>query len=209
MKYKRCVVLLFFITICRANSGWAASSIPADRKFPTLSVDMGGGCSINVTDYYGGKLASGMVANASYWTDKPPVRSTMEKFAIRFRCMDNVSADDTARRYGGAWAAHEKRWMPYFKSEDDRQIFAPVSKIYQLNSINATGFLTTTDQVNGEESQRVRFYSFCLFHTNKAVCGDGQSMRLEEPKGNYLPYILRVLRSVNLSMTSRASEDLI
>lgn len=97
----------------------------------------------------------------------------------------------------------------YFENDIERQLVAPVSRIYQLRSKNATGFLKTTDQINGEENQRVRFYGFCLFHADKAVCGEGQSMRLAEPKGNYLPYILRVLQSVSFvdSQSSRVVRD--
>ncbi|BEU23213.1 hypothetical protein [Paraburkholderia caribensis] len=172
-----------------------------------LSVDMGhSGCSISVVDFYRGHLESAMIDRASYWSDTPPVRSTIGDFSINFKCNANQNVSETAKVYGASWSSAEKYWVPYYGNEDDKKLLSSVSKVYQLRSKNSSGFLRTTDQINGAESQRVRFYTFCLFHDTASVCGSGQSMRLEEPKGNYLPYILRVLRSVSF-MDSQPGKD--
>ncbi|MFM0227250.1 hypothetical protein [Paraburkholderia dipogonis] len=197
MKSRLKINLLLCTAICRVSVGYTVTPVATEDKFPVLAVDMGADCAISVIDYYGGHLASGVVANASYWTEKPPVPSTIEKFSLRFKCIDVQSSDGTALAYGAAWDMRGKRWKPYYEDNSERRLTAPVSRIYQVRSINATGFLRTTDQINGEEAQRVRFYSFCLFNGHKAVCGDGQSMRLREPQRDFLPYILRVLRSLS------------
>jgi hypothetical protein len=188
----------FFSVLCFVGESFGQPA--AEAKYNTLSVDMGQpGCEISTVDFYGGHLESGIKDSASYWVDAPPVRSSVGDFSINFKCQINKNSDDVAHAYGASWNSAEKAWMPYYQDANDQKILAPASKIYQLKSSNAVGFLRTTDQVTGDEDQRVRFYSFCLFHGEEAVCGDGQSMRLAEPKGNYLPYILRVLRSVTFS----------
>lgn len=50
-----------------------------------------------------------------------------------------------------------KRWKPYYEDNSEQRLTAPVSRIYQVRSMNATGFVRTTDQIDGEEVQRVRF----------------------------------------------------
>jgi len=142
-------------------------------------------------------LQSGMPKNASYWTDVPPVHSTLDKFSIDFECQVSQELENAAPNFGARWDERESIWRLYYGDENDKKILPPVSQIYQIKSRNAVGFLRTTDQINGDEAQRVRFYSFCLFHGKAAVCGTGQSMRLEEPKGDYLPAIVRILRSVS------------
>jgi hypothetical protein len=160
---------------------------------------MESGCNISLLDFYGGHLKSGMPENATYWTDAPPINSNIGDFRIVFECRTNQQSHDAANLYGGRWDVHSKRWIPYYKNSREQRLASPVSRIYQVQSRNAAGFLRTTDQINGEESQRVRFYTFCLFHMDKAVCGDGQSRFLTEPSGDYLPYILRILRSVEFT----------
>lgn len=63
----------------------------------------------------------------------------------------------TALAYGAAWDMRGKRWKPYYEDNSEQRLTAPVSRIYQVRSMNATGFVRTTDQIDGEEVQRVRF----------------------------------------------------
>ncbi|WP_206952526.1 hypothetical protein [Trinickia acidisoli] len=199
-------MLLVILQCCCAHVAFSQSSIEA--KHHILSVDMGApGCAIDIADLYGGYLKSGMPKNASYSTDVPPVRSTLERFGINFECQTDQDFIDASHNFGAQWNEGKKRWDLYYEDANDSKILPPVSRIYQLKSRNASGFMRTTDQISGEEDQRVRFYSFCLFHDKAAVCGTGQSMRLEEPKGDYLPFIMRVLRSVNFVDDKKSDPD--
>lgn len=194
MKQKLKIATLFWVLLCSTSVAFGQPATGAKHK--VLSVDMGQpGCAISIVDYYGGHLDSRMQKNAGYWVDTPPVHGAVSKLGVNFECRVNRQFDNAAQTYGASWDSGGKVWRLYYK-RDDEKILAPVSKIYQLQSRNAIGFLRTTDQINGEEDQRVRFYSFCLFREKTAICGDGQSMRLEEPKGDHLPFILRILRSV-------------
>lgn len=196
MKHKLNVIAFLYALFCCVDISLADGVHSNGNKFTMLSVDMGAGCAISLNDYYHGNLKSGSTGASSYWTEIPPTRSTTEKFSIRFMCLNAGLPDVVARKYAATFNSKKDGWISYYEDGNDRRFVAPVSKIYQLRAINAKGFLRTTDQINGEESQRVRFYSFCLFHGQKAVCGSGQSMKLQEPKGDLLPYILRILRSV-------------
>ncbi|PMS22161.1 hypothetical protein C0Z18_06575 [Trinickia dabaoshanensis] len=196
MRRKLPVVALFFAEIC--SDQFAFGQLTIAVKHEVLSVDMGQpGCVISVVDYFDGHLASRMKMTAGYWTDVPPVQSTLGDFGIRFKCRIGQQFDDAAQKYGAQWDEGGRIWKLYDEDASDRKLLRPVSKIYQLKSPNATGFLRTTDEISGDENQRVRFYSFCLFHEKAAVCGEGQSMKLKEPKGDYLPAILRILRGVS------------
>lgn len=195
MKRKLLAIILFFSQACSAQTAFGQSTITV--KHEVLSVDMGWpGCAISVINHFDGHLASRMRMTAGYWTDTPPVQ-TLGDFGIRFECRIDQQFDDAAQTYGARWDKRKRIWSMYDENEGDRKLLLPVSRIYQLKSSNATGFLRTADEVSGDEDQCVRFYSFCLFHERTAVCGEGQSMKLEEPKGSYLPAILRILRSVS------------
>jgi hypothetical protein len=194
---------LFFYEIFSNQIAFGQSTIAMKNEI--LSVDMGQpGCAISVINYFDGHLASRMKMTAGYWTDTPPVPSTLGDFGIRFKCRVGGQFDDAAQTYGAQWDEEKRIWKPYDEDESDRELLYPVSRVYQLKTPNATGFLRTTDEVSGDEDKRVRFYSFCLFHEKAAICGKGQSMKLEEPKGNYLPAILRILRSVSFIDGSQA-----
>ncbi len=206
MKQNLLVIALLLSQICLTQVAFGQSTIAV--KHEILSVDMGQpDCAISVVNYFDGHLASRMKMTAGYWTDTPPVQSTLGDFGIRFECQIGQQFDDAAQTYGAQWNEGKKKWDLYYEDANDSKILPPVSRIYQLKSRNASGFMRTTDQINGEEDQRVRFYSFCLFHDKAAVCGTGQSMRLEEPKGDYLPFIMRVLRSVNFVDDRKSDPD--
>ena len=111
------------------------------------------------------------------------MQSTLGDFWIRFKCRIGQQFDDAAQTYGAQWDEGKRAWKLYDEDESDRNLFSSVSRIYQLKSPNATGFLRTTDEVSGDEDQSVRLYWFCLFYEKMAVCGDGQSMKLEGRRG--------------------------
>jgi hypothetical protein len=159
---------------------------------------MGQGCAISVADVFNGHLASGMLLNASYWTDKPPINTQIGDFAVNFVCrhVTDQSKEQVANQYGGSYDVKRKKWVAYYDGERDRKLLSPVSRLYPIKTDNSSGFVRTTDEIIGDPDQRVRFFSYCLFHDAQAICGDGQVMKLADPKGNLLPYALEILRSV-------------
>ncbi|WP_157378212.1 hypothetical protein [Burkholderia ubonensis] len=118
-------------------------------------------------------------------------------FGFSIGCSDRIEdKNEIAKEHGGSYDDKKKRWAAYYVDDRDRKLLAPVTRIYSLASLNGDGFVRVTDDIVGEPSQRTRALSYCLFHDNKAICGEGQVMRLTEPKYNFLPAALKVLRSV-------------
>ncbi|GAB3628662.1 hypothetical protein PTE30175_00774 [Pandoraea terrae] len=193
-------LVLVAAIMASATTAWAQSKATENRKeeAPKLFVDMGGGCAIRITDPFGGHLASAMPSSSGYWTDRPPIKTTMDRFAIRFYCDDlaKTSKEEIALRHGGIYDATAHRWSADYPSEWEAEILRPVTRIDNLDSVNGSGFYKTQDTTFGEEWRRERHLSFCLFHGTKAVCGGENVMRLEDPKGNLLPYYLKILRSI-------------
>lgn len=176
--------------------------LPRLGKVKVLNVDTGNGCAIRILDRLNGHAASGapggMPGYASYWTDKPPIKTQIDKFRLVFQCIYPMpkNINDIAHQYGAEYDQNKKKWVAYYVSTRDRGLLASVSRIYAVKAINATGFVRTTDETLGDPTLRVRFSSYCLFHENKSLCGNGQVMMLADPKGNLLPYALAVLRSI-------------
>jgi hypothetical protein len=192
----------FVFSACCANTAIAGSSPEIAKGYRILSADIGApGCSISLKDFYGGHVEGGADNNAWYWTDRPPVHSTLgPRLVIEFACGQAsegyAEAHDRAQMYGASWDSATKGWVPYYEDDSEKELLSPVTRIYQLKSENAAGFIRTTDETNGEERLRVRSYKYCLFHADKAICGAGESMRLMRPAEDYLPLIIRVLHSV-------------
>lgn len=190
--------IIFFIAAIVASTSSSAKDGVTTPIATRLSVDMGQDCSIRVADPFKGHLASGMPLNASYWTDAPPIKTQMDRFSVDLVCSVGVTAtarEKVAEQHGATYDARKKKWASYF-TDRDRKILGPVTKLYPLHAVNSEGFAVTTDSVTGDMNQRVRFISYCLFHDSKALCGNGQVMKLSDPQGNLLPYALTILRSI-------------
>jgi hypothetical protein len=163
-----------------------------------LVVDMGQNCIISVEDYFRGHQASGMPLNASYWTEKLPVKTLLSKFGINFVCasLTDQSKEEIARQHGAVYDGNRKNWIPYFDSERNAKLLGEFTTVGSLDAVNGSGFYVIQDDQDGDPAQRERYLSFCIFHETMAVCGGEPVMYLSDPKGNLLPYVLDILRSV-------------
>lgn len=169
-----------------------------------LEVDMGKKCIISIKDHFNGHLASGMPSNASYWTDKPPVKTLMPKFGVNFVCASlmDQSKEEIARQHGAVYNQNRKKWIPYFDSKKNTKLLGKFTKVSNLDAVNGSGFYVIQDDRDGDLAQRERYLSFCIFHETIALCGGEPVMYLSDPKGNLLPYTLDILRSIEFIDTS-------
>ncbi|MDR5736272.1 hypothetical protein QCE47_28675 [Caballeronia sp. LZ025] len=203
----RKMILLSVIGLSLAVAPLVSNSIEehsVDNESSRLVVDMGKNCVISVNDYFKGHFASEMQSNASYWTDRPPGRTSLTKFSVDFVC-DNLvdkSKEDIARQYGATYDGEHGRWVPYYDSERDSSLLSAFTKVRDLKSVNGRGFYLTQDDRDGNPAQRERYLAFCIFHDSTAVCGSKPIMYLGDPKGSLLPFVLRILRSVEFVDTS-------
>jgi hypothetical protein len=129
MKPRLKINLLLCAVICGVNIGCAAAPVATDDKLPVLAVDMGDGCAISVIDFYRGHLKSGMPATAAYWTDTPPVNSSLGDFGINFECNANQRSGDAANLYGAKWDARRKQWTPNYENSMQQRLATPASRI--------------------------------------------------------------------------------
>lgn len=198
MNDKICAAVLFACLTCSFSFALTTAVERPATMGARLAVNMGEGCAISVADVFGGHLASGMTMNASYWTDNPPVKTKIGDFVVNFVCshVTETSKEQVANQHGATYDNNANSWTLYYESVRDRRVLSSVTHIRSLKAPNSSGFYTTQDDVDGDPKQRVRFFSYCLFHDSQAICGRGQIMRLSEPKGNLLPYMLDILRTV-------------
>ncbi len=187
-----------------ATSGTVPTTEPS-----RLVVDMGEQCVISIKDYFEGHLASGMPLNASYWTDKPPVKTSKSKFGVNFVCVNLIdkSQEEIARQYGAVYDSNNKKWIPYFENRRDVKLLEAVTKVHKLDTVNGSGFYLIQDDRDGDPARRERYLSFCIFHDSKAVCGGEPIMNLSDPRGNILPCVLTILRSVQFIGTSASRPE--
>lgn len=185
---------------------------PSDQTSPSgkplrLAVQMGGGCAVSIIDPYHGHFESGMPLHATYWTDKPPIPTKINDFSVNMICEDATgeSVDDIATKYGATYDQTAGKWRAHYVDDQDQALLSPVTHIYEVKSTNGSGFARTTDDVVGDTDQRVRSLSYCVFHENRAVCGNGQVMKLSDSKGNLLPFVMNVLRSIEFQDSSANS----
>lgn len=198
MRDKFRVILIGIIFMILPFTSYAADNIASATKPSRLVVDMGKQCVISVSDYFKGHLASGMPLNASYWTDKPPVKTLIPKFGVNFVCASLIdkSKEEIARQHGAVYDEDRKKWLPYFDSERDAKFLNAFTKVHNLDAVNGNGFYLIQDDRDGDPAQRDRYLSFCIFHDAMAVCGGEPVMYLNDPKGDLLPYVLDILHSV-------------
>ncbi|GAB3629583.1 hypothetical protein PTE30175_01286 [Pandoraea terrae] len=198
MKLTGLVLVAAAMALTTTSAVHAAGSANHKKEAPKLFVDMGAGCAIRITDPFGGHLASNKQSGSTYWTDKPPIKTKISRFILQFYCDDLTmrSKAKVALERGGVYDEKLQRWEAHYASEWDAEGLRPVTTIRALNAVNGSGFYLTQDDTDGDEWRRERYLSFCLFHGTKAMCGGENVMRLEDPKGNLLPYYLKILRSI-------------
>lgn len=204
MRDKLGVVLIGIVFLIIPFTSYAAQSTSETTEPSRLVVDMGQKCIISVKDYFKGHLGSGMPLNASYWTEKPPVKTLMSKFGVNFVCesLMDQSKEEIAQQHGAVYDENGKNWIPYFDNERDAKLLGEFTTAGSLRAVNGNGFYVIQDDRDGDPAQRERYLSFCIFHETVAVCGGEPVMYLSDPKGNLLPYVLDILRSVNFIDTS-------
>lgn len=135
---------------------------------------------------------------------EPPTALSQDAIKMPSICYEvpsRVIRDALSHMYGGQYVERGKRWVPYYVNDSDREILSPGSAIFQIAGPGGTGFVRTTDEVTGEESQRVRFLDYCIFskEMNKAICGHSDDLRLSKPNANKLRYALSLLKTMSFA----------
>ncbi|MCS3507394.1 hypothetical protein [Achromobacter sp. JUb104] len=197
MKIKFFTVLVYVLLQVSGISCLAGEPTAAPKQ---LRVDMGDNCVIRIVDYFDGELSRRGPGLARYASEKAPVDTSLHKFGVPFTCGNNpISGNNSvAKKYGAILNIGNEDWEPLYPTSDQDEIrgLRAVTSIHNFSSANASGFYKTQDADDGLPRLRDRAMTYCLFGEKKHVCGFMIVMRLNEPKTNQLPHILKVLRSV-------------
>jgi len=120
-----------------------------------------------------------------------------QRFGFSIGCIEGITdKSETAKNHGGYFDPEKKKWTAYYVDDQDKEQLSSVTHVYAITAVNGDGFARTTDDVVGDPRQRESSLSYCLFSGTKAICGEGRVMNLSDPKANFLPTVLNVLRSV-------------
>jgi len=197
MKKKLFTLLVYVLLQVSGEVCLAANPTAAPKK---LRVDMGDDCVIRIVDYFGGELSRRGPGRARYASNKVPVKTSLHEFGVPFTCDKNPSSGNNsiARDYGAKLNTNNGKWEYSYHGleKEEINILKPATSIHNFSSINATGFYITQDATDGLPRLRDRTMTYCLFGEKNHICGLKTVMRLNEPKTNQLPYILKILRSV-------------
>jgi hypothetical protein len=69
--------------------------------------------------------------------------------------------------------------------------------VYDIQAVNSQGWAMTQEDLIGDESIRRRMLHYCLIHSPKALCGEGEVGYLKDGrKGDLTDYALKILRSI-------------
>jgi hypothetical protein len=197
MVLKFLAIFIFSVTSACAIADESASAATRLGSSDLVTVQS---CRFLITDRYHGSILMPRAENDFQFAGYSATITTDGKsrdFGFSIGCDSAIeSSDAVANRHGGTYDIKRKKWVAYYDGAIDRQLLSQVTHIYPLKTANGTGFARTTDEITGDPNQRVRIFSYCIFHDAKALCVDGKVMKLADPKGNLLPYALDVLRTI-------------
>lgn len=167
-----------------------------------------GSCNVKFTDYYGGQI-KGPIQNTldvpSYRYEAPaPVKNSIDGILeVTLLCYDTEKNFPYPKEGAVRFDEKQNKWVKDLSAEVDKasdpSLYRELDKarhIYNIQAKNSNGFIYTWDETTGEPEQRERNVTYCLVHSPKAICGGASGMRLSNPKSDMVPFITKILRSM-------------
>lgn len=201
----KAILLLLSLLCCTAVS--------AQDSWRRVLMDMAPGCRIQMSVPIGAQAGFGKANRGSGGvsiehpprTTKLPYRYPLTFTFICYDAADDLTAQDPVR-----FDHTKNKWVrdmrPYFDRFPEglppqrQKIFDRAILFHELQTVNAQGFAFTEDDLAGDESGRRRQMSYCIFHMQKAICGESTmaliSMIRQHPGNDLTPLALRILRSI-------------
>ena len=216
MTQKKTMRVMFALSLLPiAMAVWASEPV---RKLPEVAmqrvqVNLGVGCRFAVTlpvsadggvgqDFQKGTGAIAVKPLPKKWRAK---KQSLDFIGLSIRCVDGQSQFESTglANFNSQKQIWEKNISKRFEldgeklSLDEYQVYDQATRIYNITEVNIKGYAATEDDVIGDEEKRQRYLSFCLFHSNKALCGSGTVAYLSDgPKGDLTKYALEMIRSI-------------
>ena len=170
----------------------------AFRQFTQPHLDDSGNavepsCAIRFLDSYFGYLPKGQFGTKA--TFDAMCYQANEKLFIGAPVQFDESKKQWVKRVENAVPFRGPDFTPDEVKKLDKAI-----RVYNLESVNATGYAFTEDEQTGEESGRSRVLHYCLVRAQKALCGQGEMGYVQDirrhPQNDLTNYTLRILRSI-------------
>ncbi len=202
---------------------WCTAALAEDGWRQTL-MDMAPGCRIRISIPIDAQAGYGKANRGSGGLNieyppratKLPYRYPLTFTFICYPASDDLTAQDPVRfdRTGNKWV---RDMRPYFERFPDglspqrQEIFDRAIRFHEIQTANAQGFAFTEDDLDGDETGRRRQMSYCIFHMQKAVCGESTMALLpmirQHPGNDLTPFALRILRSIEFLDDEDARPD--
>lgn len=84
-------------------------------------------------------------------------------------------------------------------TNEEFEVTVEVIRFYPIKSVNASGFLFTIDELDGDEAKRARYLSFCLTNNVTVLCGSGNApimLLLEGNKADSTNFLKKIVESI-------------
>ena len=162
-------------------------------------------CHFKIADPYGDYISprsADGIGDGGYTVHNPSKqmhKTQLGELHISFECKP-ADAEDVASGTSGVFLDQDGKWKADYAWMKEKNYDLPSKAmhytVFNIDAVNASGYGVTTDATDGDERWRTRFLDACLLHPPVALCAYGEVMRLQDPKGNLLPYVLNVLKSI-------------
>ena len=215
---KQAAIALIFLATAPLSFPRGNSSIP---NFPQLAhastFNLGPGCRFNIGLPDGARTGFGFDSAESRGSGGMEIKELpyyIGSWEMGFNC---YSASDPRIPKGATrFDAVLDKWVKDFSSlekslaeaedtfkKSSVRTYISTTKIFDIRTINAHGWAMTGDDLIGDEEFRTRGIVFCIFHKDKALCGDSTTGYLEQIKrrrrADYTPKALDILRSIEFT----------
>jgi hypothetical protein len=176
--------------------------------------DMGRGCNITMKFPISekGRLIGDRETRSGGLSVRPIPESWKSKLGelyIDLNCKTAIEPDaegakliDSGAKYNRQtkqWEKHLDSWFspgdlidPESRVDADKE-----TRLINIHAVNSRGYAQLTYQSFGEERFRLRQMYFCLFRSERALCGHGNVAYLGDgARGDLTPHVLKILESV-------------
>jgi len=202
--------LIVWSTLIFALGHQSAFAAPTNER---VSVVFGKGCNIAVTlphTRHGGIGNGGDPDSQEGGMEVNPLpaswKSNMGRmyFSLNCRDLDDPFALPTTGRFDEGF----KKWVKDETSRINFILKMPIedqqtqmdslatNRFYNIQAINAQGWAETEDDVTGDERYRPRRMGFCIWNPPKAICGEGITGYLIDPKSDLTERALEIIRTI-------------
>ncbi|KAF0843984.1 hypothetical protein FNL37_1419 [Methylovorus glucosotrophus] len=188
----------------------------ANDYIPTIRVEtnLGEGCHIAATLPKGERSRMGGLLQqrlGGFRVEPLPAswKSNMGEMYFSLRCLDvndpDVSGPRVPIKYDPVsdhWVKDMSEWIAKAKQlpdKYDREFeLADINArdAFEVNAVNSKGWVMTQKDITGEENGRRHSLMFCLVRPPKALCGDGVTGYLIDPKSDLTKRALEIIRTI-------------